>query len=192
MDDFIYEYTNENIEEIVNSKYKFFIENIRNLQIFINDKRVGWKKYPLIDCKDGSYFHLITKNYHDKDGYCCPNIIIKCEKNFDYNPMMSSEYKEGEKRNICGHRIQCLYLIPEILKSKNTLIWSRVETTPKGKRTRIKFLDVKNKYIIIFDERNDGTILFWTSYPINDNKIERFISEYNTNKNNRINKVCIK
>lgn len=184
MDDFIFEYTNENIEEIVNNKFEYYKSNIRSLQIFFGEKRMGWKKYPLVDGKDGTYFHLITKDYQNKDGYCCPNMIIKCDRNFNYNPMMSDEYPDDKKRTICGHRIQCLYLIPYIFQDSNVLIWSREESTPKGLRIRIKLLDEENKYIIILDKRKDGTILYWTSYPIDEKKINRFKKEYEQNKNN--------
>lgn len=184
--EFILEYTNENIEQIVNEKYKYYQKEIRPLDVYIDGERIRWKRYPLIDGKDGTYFHLITKDYHNKDGYCCPNLIIKCDRDFDYNPMMSDNYKEYEKRTICGHRIQCLYLIPEILRGNNILIWFREESTPKGLRKRIKLLDTANKYVIILDKRNDGSVLYWTSYPVDNRRIERFKKEYEQNKANAV------
>lgn len=191
MDDFIFEYTNDNIEDIVNEKYKYFVNNIKNMKISINGKSVEWKRYPLIDNKDATFFHLITKDYHDKDGYCCPNSIIKCDRNFKYNPMMSDNYDENSKRTICGHRIQCLYLLPEYFLNDDIKVWSREESTPMGLKTRIKALDIKNKYVVIFDERHNGKIFFWTSYPINDDKISHFIKEYEANKDNRKNIITI-
>ena len=184
--DFIYEYTNDNIKAIVHSKYKYYLEKIKPIPIHINGTRATWKDHPKIDNMDGTYFHLITKDYKNKDGFCCPNRIIKCEKNFDYNPMMSDEYKENEKRTLCGHRIQCLYVIPKTLASdsKNLLIWSREESTPRGRRIRIKILNKDDKYFIIFDKRKNGKIVYWTSYPVNEIKIDKLTKEYEKNKFN--------
>ena len=184
---FIFEYTNSNIKDIVDEKYDYYINEIKPLQIEINGIIATWKSFPMYDGKDGTYFHLITKDYQNKDGYCCPNLLIKCDKNFDYNPMMNSGIPDNKKRTICGHRIQCLYLIPEMLfeDNNNLLIWSREESTPQGRRTRIKILDENRKYFIVFDKRNTGKMVYWTSYPVNTKKIEKFKKEASKNNSTR-------
>ncbi|WP_418748279.1 hypothetical protein [Faecalibacillus intestinalis] len=180
MDDFIIEYTNENIREILDNKEKYYLEKIKLPNIYINNINIGWKSYPLIDKYDGTFFHLASKGYKDQDLSCCPNLVIQCPKIFDYNPMMSDDYNDNQKRAICPHKIQCMNHLENFFNNDDLLIWSRRETTKKGKRTRIKILDRNNKYIVILEVKPNGTILFWTGYPIDFNyKIKKFENEYN-------------
>lgn len=185
MENFIIDYNDKNIKEILNEKEKYYFKNIKSPNIFINNKNIEWKSYPLIDNYDGTYFHLISKSFLDQDISCCPNRIIKCPRIFKYNPMLSDDYPDNKKRAICPHKIQCLYILNKYFSNDNLLIWSRLESTPKGKRTRIKLLDKEKRYIVILEIKPNGRILFWTGYPIDFNyKIARFEKEYNRYKSN--------
>ena len=179
MDDFITDYNDDNIRKILDEKEQYFKDNIKLPNIFINNINIGWKSYPLIDNYDGTYFHIISKSFMNQDISCCPNRVIKCPRMFSYNPMMSDKYTDRQKRAICPHKIQCLYILNNYFSNTNLLIWSRSESTPKGKRTRIKLLDKERKYIVILEVKPNGTILFWTGYPIDfDYKIKKFEKEY--------------
>lgn len=183
MDKFIVEYTNDNIKEILNEKENYYINNIKLPNIYINNINIGWKTYPLIDKYDGTFFHIISKSFLNQDISCCPNRLIKCPKTFEYNPMLVEDYKDNQKRMICPHKIQCLYILKGYFSNNKLLIWSRLETTPKGKRERIKLLNVEQKYIVILEVKPNGKILFWTGYPIDFNyKVNKFIKEYNRYK----------
>lgn len=174
------EYTNSNIERIVKERYNYYQTEIKSLDISIDNHSVGWKRYPLVDNMDGTYFHLITKDYLNKEGYCCPTQFIKCDRVFDYNPMMAEEYADDKKRTICGLRILRLKTVRDmIVNNEGLLVWQREESHKKGLRTRIKILDEKNKYFIVFDKRSNGSIYYWTSYPVYSHTIERLKKEYN-------------
>ena len=179
MDNFILEYSDKNIKTILDEKEKFYFKYIKLPNIYINNKNIGWKSYPLIDNYDGTFFHLASKSYKDQDISCCPNLLIKCPKIFKYNPMMSDVYNDNQKRAICPHKIQCINHLQNFFSKKDLLIWSRLETTRKGKRTRIKILDKTNKYIVILEVKTNGSIIFWTGYPVDFNyKIRKFEKEY--------------
>ncbi len=179
MDNFIFEYTDKNIKSIIDEKYIFYLQHIKLDNIYINHENIKWKKYPLVDNYDGTFFHLISKDYINSDMACCPNLIIQCPKLFKYNPLMLDQIEENKKRMICPHKIQCLYILKNYFSNNKLLIWSRMESTPNGKRTRIKLLNQEKKYIVILEKRKNGAILFWTGYPIvYDYKLKKFEKEY--------------
>lgn len=182
MNKFILHYTNDNIKEIVEEKHLYFCNQIKPKERFVNKTKIKWKTYPLVDNKDGTYFHIITKDASGSEGSCCPNILIKCDKDFSYNPLMDDKYKE--KRFICPHKIQSMIQLENFFKRDDLKIWSRIESTPRGRRERIKALDVKNKYLVILDKRKNGDILFWTAYPVDYTfKLNKFLKEFNKYKN---------
>lgn len=177
------DYNDNNIKDVVNEKYTYYNESIRIKDNVINGNRLKIKHYPEIDGYCGTFFHIITKDSMNKEISCCPNRMIKCQKNFNYNPLMEGIYAQGQKRTICPHKISTMYLLEHFFTNPSILIWERLESTPKGKRIRIKLLDVKNKYLVILEKRKNGDIYYWTSYPIDYNyKLDKFKKEYHKYK----------
>ena len=179
MDTFITEYNDDNIKSIIIEKERFFHDKIQSQNLEINSKTIKWKKYPLVDRFDGTYFHIITKSYLNQDISCCPNRIISCPRIFSYNPLMDPSIPDNKKRAICPHKIQCIYVLEKFFENPQLLSWDNMETTPQGRRKRIKFLDEEKKYIVILEEKPNGSIVFWTAYPIDYNhKVEKLKKQF--------------
>lgn len=173
------DYNDDNIHDVIDDKYKFYNENIRILDNTINGNHLKVKHYPEVDGYCGTFFHIITKDYMNKEVSCCPNRMIKCKKDFMYNPLMGREYPKEKKRTICPHKISTMYILDGLFLNTSLLIWERSESTPNGRRIRIKLLDVKNRYLVVLEKRKNGDIYYWTSYPVDyDYKIEKFKKEY--------------
>lgn len=175
---FIDTYTNQNIEFIVKHKYLTVFLKIQSKKYYCNSEMVRWKNLPQIDGMSETYFHLITVTAKEMSTYCCPNRIIQCDRTFSYNPMMGPNYSDNEKRSICGHRIQCLPLFIKTMKKSDNLIWEEKRSTRYGKKCRIHILNQSDKYLIVIEHRNNGTMLFWTAYPVNRERVSDLKRRY--------------
>ena len=141
-----------------------------------------WKRFPTVDEKDATFFHLITVGYKDRDTYCCPNRSIHCIRDFKYQPMMGEEYSLEQKRTICGFRIQSLPLLIKTFQKQDNLIWEEVRSTHSGKKTRIDILNQENKYFVVLEKRKSGDVLLWTAFPVTRERISDLKRAYKAKK----------
>ncbi len=176
-------YTDQNIESQVNKKYNFYQIEILNRNLMFNGKKVVPKKFPLIDNKCGTYFHIITTKAEDNRknllSLPCPNIPCtqQCTFYFKYNPLINDA---TEKRAVCPQRLDNIEFIKDFLTQSNMKIWKKNIGTKNGRKDRILFLDDINNYIVILDERNTYYML-WTAYPIETTKRKNnLLREYST------------
>lgn len=174
-------YNNENIKKHISNNYSYYLDEIVKKKTYLNDVLIERLRFPDIDGYDKSYFHFITKEF--KNFNCaCPNLFIKCIKNFEYNPLINDS---AEPRMICPHRIYCIKFLKNFF-SADLWIWEKTTSTPKGRRNRIMLYDYENSYVMALERRNNGKIFIRTAYPVNDqitkNKFKKEYLRYNKKK----------
>ncbi|WP_319370587.1 hypothetical protein [uncultured Ilyobacter sp.] len=179
-------YNNSSIKISVDNAYsKYRIEVLDKILIF-NSKKIVSKKFPLVDNKCGTFFHIITRNAEDKRGNLtqlpCHKTLCnhKCTYYFTYNPLINDP---KEKRSICPHRLDNSVILKNFFTQSHLKVWSKNIGTVKGRRNRVLFLDDIKNYLIILDERSTYYML-WTGYPIETNdRMNKFLREYANSKN---------
>lgn len=177
-------FTNENIESIVNHYYIEYTLNIQSKRFSINSDVIDWKRIPDVDGKDATFFHLITVGYKKRDEYCCPDDEISCEKNFTYNPMMDPSIS-GDQRSICGFRILNLDKIILTFQKKDNLIWEKSSSGRGGRKQMISILNQEHKYHVVLRRNRNGTILFWTAYPVSSSTLSLLKQDYKRHKSGK-------
>ena len=181
MSDYLFEFTNSNIEEKVNEYYSYYLNLFTKTKNYINGKEIFLQRFPVIEGYDRPYFHMITMKYEDKK-CSCPRIQIKCERVFAYNPLLDDAVllPNEKPREVCPNRMIALPSLDNFF-NKQLLIWEEKESVNgKGLKTRIKCFSLIDDYLIILDKRNNGDIYFVTSYPIEYGwKKQKMIDKYN-------------
>ena len=183
MCELVLEFTNENIKEVVDDKYNLYNNKVKISENTVDEKKLKIKHYPEVDGYCGTFFHIITKDFFNKEISCCPNNLIKCQKDFKYNPLMGCDYSDNKKRTICPHKMNTMHILINFFKEDGLLVWERSESTPKGRRIRIKIFSLRHKYLVILEKRKNGDVYYWTSYPVDHKyKVEKFKKEYSKYK----------
>jgi len=146
----------DNWERYLNVLYYFYIKDfIENKPIYYG-KRLAVKKYPLIDGKEATFWHIIQEG--QKEEQRIPD-LRRCE------------------------RIRWPKAIIENCNKCKIKIWENERQTKKGKQVSICIWFESKDYLIILRKRNNY-ILFWTSYPVTAShrkiKLEK---EFNSYKN---------
>jgi len=131
--------------------YKIFKKDFVDTKPNFNGTRLGLKKYPLVDGKEYTFYH------------------------------MTHEGKIENKRTPDFRRMERIsWPRPMIDKSKHQYlkVWRNVRRGKGGTKNRILILHEKEKYIVILDDRGDF-ILPWTAYLIKGRKqMAKQLKEY--------------
>lgn len=155
-------YDNNTIKPAVAKKYRLYQKHIIKKENIIDGKKINRKKYPMVDKKCGTFFHMITK---EKAPIPCVGVKScsnpQCTYYFTYNPLINSP---TEPRQICINRLDRISCINGFF-NRNLKIWEKQVVTKKGIRNRILCFDDINNYLIILDEKN-GNVKLWSGFPI--------------------------
>lgn len=168
-------YDDSTIKPAVEKKYRLYQKHIIKKSNYIDGIKINRKKYPIIDNKCGTFFHMITK---EKTPVPCIGVKAcsnpSCTYHFKYNPLINAK---TEKRQICINRLDAIDFINGFF-NRNLKIWEKQVVTKKGIRNRILCFDDINNYLIILDEKN-GNIKLWSGYPIDYlNRKQKLLKEY--------------
>lgn len=170
-------YKNDTILPAVEEKYDHFCQEIIIKKNYIDGIKIGRKKYPLIDDKCGTFFHMITKEKENVPckKYACNDNQYQYAYHFSYNPLLNDP---KEPRQICPLRLEALNLTDFF--NRPLKIWEKKVHTESGQRTRILCLDDKNRYMVVLDKNiNKNYIILWTGFPIiYDWQMNKFLEEY--------------
>jgi len=140
-----------NFSAYLEAVYKIFKSDFVNSKPVFQGKRLGLKKFPLIDNKEYTFYHMT----HEGD--------IEHERIPDLRRM----------ERIAWPR-------PIIDKSVHSYlkVWRNVRRGKGGTKNRILILHEAEKYLVILDERKDY-ILPWTAYLIKGSgQLQKHLNEY--------------
>jgi hypothetical protein len=117
--------------------YQFFKQDFVNNQPKFQGKRLGLKRYPIIQGKEATFWHLISEGKYEPDRL--PD-LRRCERIRWPRPIIES----GEQA--------------PLLK-----VW---ENTRDGEKRICLWLSFDNEDYLVVLAKREGYLLLWTSYPV--------------------------
>lgn len=135
----------------IDAVYSHFHSNFVISKPKIANRRVGLKKHPQTEGKEATFWHFISDGKIEQDRL--PDIP----------------------------RTECVPWIKPLMenyKLDNIRVWSKDQSTPKGRDVRVLIALEDFSYLVVLSDRGDF-VLPWTAYPVDfQNRRDRLEKEY--------------
>ncbi|EHJ51990.1 hypothetical protein [Streptococcus macacae] len=139
---------------------EIFLKELYNNKIHFRGKLVAFKKYPLFNNREDSYFHLTCKNY-DKDFQERLPDFRRSERLCWLRPSLENDHAQ-----LCHQNCFLTY------------------ERPYRSNIRICLLNPVDRYFIVLEERKNYYLLITAFYIDYDNVLQKKLKEYNKYKDN--------
>lgn len=141
---------NGDFQEYIKDVYQLFKEDFVDSKPKYRGKRLGLKKYPLVDGREYTFYHFTHKG--DIENERIPD-FRRMERIVWPRPMIDNS------------------------ENQSLIVWRNVRRGRGGTRNRILIFHEQEKYLVVLDDRGDY-ILPWTAYLVRNTKANKLIKEY--------------